>query len=196
MAMILPFPVKKVIRVWGLNKKLRLPCRQIEKLGMAAVFLLAACSSNSNTFKAAKYPVGQSHSVDSGIIHALREGPRELREKPRELREESRRSWEKPGYDSIGIASWYGRRYHGRRTANGEIFDMNAPTAAHPTLPFGSRVHVTNLENGRSVTLRINDRGPFVRRRIIDVSHHVAEMLGFVRQGTTRVRVQLVQRGG
>ena len=89
--MILPFSVKKVVPIWGLNKILRLPCRQIEKLGMAAVFLLAACSSNSNTFMAAKYPVGQTHSVDSGITHALREEPRELREEPR-------RSWEKPDH--------------------------------------------------------------------------------------------------
>ena len=189
MTTILPLPVKKVIPIWGLTKMLRLPCRQIERLGIAAVFLVAACSSDSNTLTVAKYPVGQSHSVNGGINHALRMKPREFREAPR-------RSGEKPGYDSIGIASWYGRRYHGRRTASGEFFDMNAPTAAHPTLPFGTRVYVTNLENGRSVTLRINDRGPFVRRRIIDVSHHIAELLGFVRQGTTRVRVQLVQRGG
>jgi rare lipoprotein A len=96
-------------------------------------------------------------------------------------------------YDETGIASWYGKRYHGRRTASGEIFDMNSGTAAHRTLPFGTRVQVTNLENGRSAVLKINDRGPFVRRRIIDVSRRAAQELGFVHQGTARVRVRIVQ---
>ncbi len=92
----------------------------------------------------------------------------------------------------VGVASWYGQGYHGRRTASGETFDMNALTAAHPSLPFGTRVRVTNLDNGRSVILRINDRGPFVKRRIIDVSRRAAEELGFVREGTTQVRVEVI----
>ncbi len=98
-----------------------------------------------------------------------------------------------PDYNVVGRASWYGRRYHGRRTASGEIFDMNSATAAHLTLLIGTQVQVTNIENGRSVVLRINDRGPFVRRRIIDVSRHAARVLGFVQKGTARVRVQLAQ---
>jgi rare lipoprotein A len=113
---------------------------------------------------------------------------------PRLSRETLRASREKPGYHAVGIASWYGRRYHGRRTASGEIFDMTSATAAHPTLPFGTRVRVTNVVNGRSVVLRINDRGPFVRHRIIDVSRRAAELLGFVHDGTARVRVRLVQQ--
>jgi len=100
----------------------------------------------------------------------------------------------RPGYEAVGMASWYGRRYHGRRTASGERFDMRAATAAHPTLPFGTRVRVTNLGNGRSVIVRINDRGPFTKRRIIDVSRAAAERLGFIRAGVARVRVQVVQR--
>lgn len=95
-------------------------------------------------------------------------------------------------YDVVGVASWYGQGYHGRRTASGEIFDMNALTAAHPSLPFGTRVRVTNLENRRSVILKINDRGPFVKRRIIDVSRRAAEELGFVRAGMTKVRVEVI----
>jgi rare lipoprotein A len=166
MPKITPFPVKKLI----------------PKLGMAALFLVAACSSDPNNLTAAKAPSGQPPSVTRGVTRALPEIPR--------------RPLEKSGYDTVGIASWYGGRYHGRQTASGEIYDKNAPTAAHRTLPFGSRVHVTNLANGRSVTVRINDRGPFVPRRIIDVSQHAAEVLGFIRQGVTQVRVRTVQRGG
>ncbi len=95
-------------------------------------------------------------------------------------------------YDVVGVASWYGKRFHGRQTASGEAFDMNAFTAAHPSLPFGTRVRVTNLDNGRSVILKINDRGPFVKRRIIDVSRRAAEELGFVREGITQVRVEVI----
>lgn len=86
-----------------------------------------------------------------------------------------------------GKASWYGRRFHGRRTASGERFDMHELTAAHPTLPFGTRVLVRNLHNGREVVVRINDRGPHVKRRIIDLSKAAAEMLGLVRAGEAPV---------
>jgi len=95
-------------------------------------------------------------------------------------------------FDSIGVASWYGRPYHGRRTASGEVYNMYQMTAAHPTLPFGTRVLVTNLENGRSALVRINDRGPFVPGRIIDVSRKAANQLGFLGQGVTRVGVRVV----
>jgi len=86
-----------------------------------------------------------------------------------------------------GIASWYGRQFHGRRTANGERYDMYALTAAHRTLPLGTRVRVTNQASGRSVVVRINDRGPFVRGRIIDLSLAAAQELGMSRAGTARV---------
>lgn len=98
-----------------------------------------------------------------------------------------------PGYDETGIASWYGKPFHGRATANGERFDMNDLTAAHKTLPLPSRVRVTNLENGRSLVLRVNDRGPFVNGRIIDVSRRGAQLLGFESKGTAPVRVTLLQ---
>ncbi len=94
------------------------------------------------------------------------------------------------GYDETGIASWYGRKFHGRKTANGERFDMYAMTAAHKTLPLPTMVRVTNLENGRSVIVRVNDRGPFVKNRLIDLSWAAARALGFDRKGTARVRVQ------
>ena len=100
-----------------------------------------------------------------------------------------------PGYDEVGIASWYGKKFHGRPTANGAIYDMNALTAAHKTLPMPSTVRVTNLENGRSMLLEVNDRGPFVRGRIIDVSRRAAQLMGFQRKGTVKVRVQVVRNG-
>jgi rare lipoprotein A len=93
-------------------------------------------------------------------------------------------------YDQTGIASWYGRDFHGKLTANGEHYDMHALSAAHTTLPMPTLVRVTNLENGRSVVVRINDRGPFVKNRLIDLSYAAARQLGFDRKGTARVRVQ------
>lgn len=95
-------------------------------------------------------------------------------------------------YDESGIASWYGAKFHGRLTANSETYDMNSLTAAHRTLPMPSFVRVTNLENGRSLVLRVNDRGPFARGRIIDISRRGAQLLGFEKQGTARVRVQVL----
>ena len=95
-------------------------------------------------------------------------------------------------YSETGIASWYGADFHGRPTANGEIYDMNRVTAAHRTLPMPSMVQVTNLENGRSISLRVNDRGPFKRGRIIDLSRRGAQLLGFERDGTAKVRVEIL----
>ncbi len=94
------------------------------------------------------------------------------------------------GYDEVGLASWYGDFFHGRRTANGEIYDMDALTAAHPTLPMPTYATVTNLANNRTVVVRINDRGPYHDGRIIDLSHKAAELLGFYGHGTAAVRVR------
>lgn len=95
-------------------------------------------------------------------------------------------------YDETGIASWYGPDFHGKLTANGEIFDQNAVSAAHKTLPMPSVVRVTNLENGRSLMVRVNDRGPFAHGRVIDMSRRGAQLLGFEGQGTARVRVEVM----
>ena len=113
---------------------------------------------------------------------------------------------ENPNYNETGIASWYGPNFHQKYTANGEIFDQNGLTAAHKTLPMPSIVEVENLENGRTIQVRVNDRGPFVGDRIIDMSRRSAQLLGFDRQGTAKVRVryligpslaaQSVARGG
>lgn len=91
-----------------------------------------------------------------------------------------------------GIASWYGPGFHGRPTASGERFDQDALTAAHPRLPFGTRVRVLNLENGNDVVVRINDRGPFTGGRIIDVSRAAARVLGMIQAGTARVALYLL----
>jgi rare lipoprotein A len=93
-----------------------------------------------------------------------------------------------------GVASWYGEEFQGNTTANGEIYDLNGLTAAHPTLPFGTTVRVTNLNNRKNILLRINDRGPYIGQRLIDVSWAAAKRLGFVASGTTRVRVEVVAR--
>lgn len=95
-----------------------------------------------------------------------------------------------------GVASYYGEDFHGRKTANGEIYDMYAMTAAHRALPFNTRVLVTNLDNGKKVTVRINDRGPFVEGRIIDLSYGAARKIGMVGPGTARVRLEVIEMGG
>lgn len=95
------------------------------------------------------------------------------------------------GYDETGTASWYGPGFHGQATANGEVYDMNELTAAHTTLPLPSIVRVTNLDNGRTIKLRVNDRGPFVGGRIIDVSRRASQLLGFHEKGTATVRVEI-----
>lgn len=96
-------------------------------------------------------------------------------------------------YYEIGIASWYGPGFHGKRTANGEIYDMYAMTAAHKTLPFGTIVRVVDLDTGRSVVVRINDRGPFVKGRIIDLSYAAAQELGMVKKGLAKVGLKIVK---
>jgi rare lipoprotein A len=93
-----------------------------------------------------------------------------------------------------GKASWYGPQFHGRMTANGEIFDSNQLTAAHPNLPFGTKVKVTNMVNGRSVVVRINDRGPFVGGRIIDVSAGAARLLNMISAGVANVQLEVLGR--
>ncbi len=97
-----------------------------------------------------------------------------------------------PTYDEVGVASWYGPQFHGRKTANGEIFDMNRLSAAHTTLPMPSMAEVENLDNGRRVVVRINDRGPFADDRLIDLSREAARRLGFMEEGLARVRVRYV----
>ena len=95
----------------------------------------------------------------------------------------------------FGVASWYGGEFHGRPTSSGEIYDMYQLTCAHNTLPLGTVVMVTNLENGRSLELKVNDRGPFVKERILDVSYSAAQMLGMWEKGTALVKVEVISPG-
>lgn len=139
---------------------------------MVSAFFLLACTGIDTTASAqsAQYAVGAPYRT-KGRLYAPRANP---------------------NYDRTGVASWYGRPFHGRRTANGERFDMHAMTAAHPTLPLSAFVRVTNLDNGRSIVVRINDRGPFAGGRIIDLSQAGARALGFEARGTARVRVAII----
>ena len=99
---------------------------------------------------------------------------------------------EEPGYDRVGQASWYGPNFHGRLTANGEVYDQYALSGAHPTFPLPSYARVTNLKTGKSVVVRVNDRGPYHEGRIIDLSAKASELLGYQKQGVARVRVQYI----
>jgi rare lipoprotein A len=99
---------------------------------------------------------------------------------------------ENPSYSAVGLASWYGDAFHGRRTANGEVYDMRAITAAHPTMPLPSYARVTNLANGYSVIVRVNDRGPYHGGRVMDVSSRAADVLDFMGEGTAKVKVEYV----
>ena len=99
-----------------------------------------------------------------------------------------------PANPVIGTASWYGPGFQGRLTANGERFDQNELTAAHRTLPFGTRLRVTNETNGKSVVVRVNDRGPFVGKRVIDLSRGAAEKIGLIRKGVGRVKLEVMPR--
>ena len=105
-------------------------------------------------------------------------------------RQASKRQKAKP---QVGVASWYGGSFHGRSTASGEQYDMHQLTAAHPTLPLGTMIKVTNLRNGKFVVLRVNDRGPYVENRIVDVSYSAAKLLQFSENGIARVRIETVQ---
>lgn len=143
---------------------------------MALCALLAACASSPSGdrgdagTKGGYYKVGQPYQINNQWYYPK----------------------EDYSYDETGVASWYGGNFHDQMTANGEIYNKDELTAAHKTLPLPSLARVTNLENGRSVVVRVNDRGPFSGARIIDVSQRSAGLLGFERQGTAKVRVQVL----
>jgi rare lipoprotein A len=157
-----------------------LSLRRILALGISAAYV-AACSTPPPTAAVPKAHVSQRVGTYKVGTPYESEG---IWYYPRE----------QPDYDETGVASWYGPTFHGKYTANGEIFDSGALTAAHRTLPMPVNVRVTNLENGRSLILRVNDRGPFARGRIIDVSARAAQLLGFYQTGTAKVRVTFVSQ--
>ncbi|QRN40882.1 MAG: septal ring lytic transglycosylase RlpA family protein [Neisseriaceae bacterium] len=96
-------------------------------------------------------------------------------------------------FEQTGLASWYGKSFHGRRTASGEIYDMYKMTAAHKKLPLNTKIRVTNLKNNKRVTLKVNDRGPYMGKRILDVSYVAAQELGFVSKGVAKVKVEILE---
>jgi rare lipoprotein A len=163
-------------------------------LALGAGAALAACSAGTKT-PVGGFTVAQHGAADPGVARAAPVARASGTYKVGEPYQIAGRTYvprEDPGYVEVGVASWYGADFHGRLTANGEIYDLKGFTAAHRTLPLPSYVRVTNLENGRSMLVRVNDRGPFARDRIIDVSGTVAGMLAFVDEGTARVKVEYV----
>lgn len=132
-----------------------------------------AASAPENRRVAKAVPAGAKHHAAGGAPYVSQKGV---------------------NYSAVGMASWYGADFHGRRTAAGETFDMNSLTAAHPTLPLPCTVRVTNLANHRSLMVRVNDRGPYVGHRVIDVSAKSARLLGFYDHGLAKVKVEYVGR--
>ncbi len=161
---------------------------------VAGGLLLANCSSNVAGRVDPRYGVASSARVVK-LGQAVPKGGGVYRVgKPYTVAGRTYSPEENAHYSKIGLASWYGPDFHGRYTANGEIFDMNALSAASPTLPLPSYARVTNLSNRRSIVVRVNDRGPFVGNRLIDVSVKTAKLLGFYGDGVTKVKVEYVGR--
>ena len=169
--------------------------RQLSSLGFGDVarvgavalcgFVLAHCSGSFSSKEYSPRVVEEGEPVPKGG-GAYRVG------KPYSVNGRTYVPAENPSYRIEGIASWYGRDFHGRLTANGEVYDMHSISAAHTTLPMPSYVRVTNLDNGRSIIVRINDRGPYHRNRVIDLSIGTAKALDFYSRGLARVRVEYV----
>jgi len=158
--------------------------------------MVAACGGggsgvNRAAFTSKEFGVGVSPRV-SRSAHPPHGGGRYLLGKPYTVRGQVYVPKDDPGYVATGTASWYGADFHGRLTANGEIFSANSITGAHPTLPLPSYVRVTNLDNGRSLLVRINDRGPYMHGRVVDLSARAADMLGYMNRGMADVQVQYV----
>jgi rare lipoprotein A len=172
----------------------------VRALSLAALVapMLAACATGGfgptvkrAAFTSSEYGVAVSPRV-SNDPNPPRGGGRYPVGNPYTVRGKTYVPQHDPNYAASGSASWYGADFHGRRTANGEIFSANAITAAHPTLPLPSYVRVTNADNGRSLIVRVNDRGPYVSGRIIDLSYRAASMLGYVNKGSANVHVEYV----
>ena len=151
-----------------------------------AVLFLAGCASNE------KLPPAPRTIGDNSTVTAKGPAPHRKVGNPYKVAGIWYYPKEDSNYDETGIGSWYGPKFHGRKTANGELFDMNRLTAAHPTLPLPSTIKVTNLSNGRSIYVRLNDRGPFAHNRVVDLSRAAAERLGYREDGLAKVRVEYI----
>ncbi|MBX3479187.1 MAG: septal ring lytic transglycosylase RlpA family protein [Caulobacter sp.] len=153
-------------------------------LVLAMAVSLSACATPRLATRAGPVPQSSASKAPGGRV------PGTMR--PYQVRGVWYTPREQPNYNEVGIASWYGQQFHNKQTSNGEVFDMWVISAAHKTLPLPSIVEVTNLDNGKKIRVRVNDRGPFVDGRIIDMSRAGAQALGFDRKGTARVRVRYV----
>ncbi|MBN9318707.1 MAG: hypothetical protein BGN86_00225 [Caulobacterales bacterium 68-7] len=151
--------------------------------GLAACATPMATRMPSSGVQASRPPSGGANTSGARIPGTMR---------PYQIRGQWYYPAEDPDYNEVGIGSWYGEQFHNRTTSNGEIFDMDRITAAHKTLPLPSLVEVTNLDNGRKLVIRVNDRGPFVDGRIIDLSRAGAEALGYRQSGVAKVRVRYI----
>ncbi|MEP3280555.1 MAG: septal ring lytic transglycosylase RlpA family protein [Stappiaceae bacterium] len=160
--------------------------------------LLVACSGgekpSKSKFSPKKYGVAGSPRVVKLGEPVPKGGGRYVVGKPYTIAGKRYYPKHDPDYAAVGLSSWYGPTFHGRLTANGEVFDMETLTAAHTTMPLPSYARVTNLKNGASVVVRVNDRGPFHGKRIVDVSQKAATLLGFRRNGTAKVKVEYIGR--
>ncbi len=172
----------------------------------ASVALVAACAQapkqtagggrSKEYFSTAKYGPASPRVVQDGQA-VPKGGGKYLVGRPYTIAGKTYYPAEKSsGYSATGMASWYGGAFHGRRTANGEIYDMSSITAAHPTMPLPSYVRVTNTANNRSIIVRVNDRGPYHGGRIMDMSQRVAELLQFKHLGTARVKIDYLGKAG
>ena len=165
-------------------------CTTMEEAGTEPA-VEAAEINDETKFSVAEYGVAASERVTTDRA-VPKGGGRQMVGKPYQIAGRWYTPAEDPDYNRTGLASWYGPNFHGRKTANGEIFDQYHLSAAHPTFPLPSYARVTNEANGNSVLVRVNDRGPFAHNRIIDVSSKTAELLGFKQAGTATVNVQYV----
>ena len=162
--------------------------------GCAAPSFVASKKRSKEYFAESEYGVKASPRVTTKLSGLPRGGGRDQLGSPYKVRGKWYYPKEDPAYVAVGPASWYGDAFHGRLTANGEVYDMTNLTAAHPTMPLPSYARVTNTANGNSVIVRVNDRGPYSDGRVIDLSKRAAEMLGYARSGTANVQVEYVGR--
>jgi rare lipoprotein A len=180
-------------QAWGAGSGRLAPVMALALVASA----LTACST-SEPFRSLTSPLASTSASTQRPPNDLgptaRDGGSFKIGRPYELNGRTYVPTEDPNYRTEGIASWYGPDFHGKPTANGETFDMNGISAAHPTLPMPSYLRVTNLANGRSIIVRINDRGPYAKERVTDLSVGAAKALGFFDQGLARVRIEYVGR--
>ena len=189
-------PLRMVIGAMGIRRPKTIVLAARGTVAVATCLLLANCASSSKFASRVdpKYGVSSSPRVVA-LGEAVPKGGGTYRiGKPYTVAGRVYVPEEDPNYRAEGMASWYGDDFHGRLTANGEVFDMTSLTAAHPTLPIPSYARVTNVRNGKSLIVRVNDRGPYHGNRLIDVSNKAAELLDFKANGVAKVRVEYVGR--